>query len=300
MNYIYKITNTINQKIYIGQTRKTIKQRWSEHISAAYSNPTSSDYNYLLHKAIRKYGNTAFNIECLEEVEESQQLAEREQYWIAFYNSCILAPNAHGYNMTYGGEGSSIIDKKKVIQLWEEGLGSLAIAQQLGHSKSTIKCILQTDSLYNKELDHARNTGIRVYCYNNQGQLIAEYPSIAFAAKIIGIHPSVINKCCNHIKQSGGGYFWSYSKTATFQPMKLSTWSKKRILQQQLDGTIIRQYESFAEAGRAVNKNNTKYIKECCEGKRSQMYGYKWSYVKDNFIDNIVQSATLKEKSCTL
>jgi group I intron endonuclease len=78
LNYIYKITNIINNKIYIGQTRKTTNQRWSEHISAATANPDSQDYNYLLHKAIRKYGPNNFLIETVEEIEKEELLSDRE------------------------------------------------------------------------------------------------------------------------------------------------------------------------------------------------------------------------------
>ena len=47
---IYKITNKVNGKVYIGQTTKSLKKRWTEHV---YTNPTRK---YLLHKAIQKYG----------------------------------------------------------------------------------------------------------------------------------------------------------------------------------------------------------------------------------------------------
>lgn len=63
LNYIYKIINQVNGKIYVGQTRKTIDQRMNEHITASFSNSEKKDYNFLLHKAIRKYGSSNFTIE---------------------------------------------------------------------------------------------------------------------------------------------------------------------------------------------------------------------------------------------
>ena len=63
---IYKITNLINNKCYIGQTIKTAEQRWKEHQSHAFgSHP--NDQNKTLYKAIRKYGLENFTFEVLQD-----------------------------------------------------------------------------------------------------------------------------------------------------------------------------------------------------------------------------------------
>ena len=94
MSLIYKITNTINSKQYVGQTTKTLMERFDAHESK------SKYVDTYLYRAIRKYGLPAFTIEVLEEV-EPELLSERERFWIAKLNTLI--PN--GYNMTEGGEG---------------------------------------------------------------------------------------------------------------------------------------------------------------------------------------------------
>ena len=89
--YIYKITNNINGKVYIGQTIRSLQERLNEHIAA------KSVIGY----AIRKYGKDNFRIELLEEV-EIDKIDEREIYWIEFFNST----NKHeGYNISTGGAG---------------------------------------------------------------------------------------------------------------------------------------------------------------------------------------------------
>ena len=295
LNYIYKIINQVNGKIYVGQTRKTIDQRMNEHITASFSNSEKKDYNFLLHKAIRKYGSSNFTIEQIEEVSDEANLSEREQYWIAFFHSCILEENSWGYNMTYGGEGSSYINKCEVFSLWKKGYGSVSIANQMGHAPQSIKNILVTFEDYNKEVDFARNTGVTVYCYDANGVLIAQYPSIAFAAKTVGVDSSMINKCCNGVKKSCRGFFWSYSNEENFSPSTLKTWRQLQVIQLSKDGTIVAEYESMSAAGRAMNKKQTKYIKECCEGKRKEMYGYIWKY-KQDYVDELAQAASLAYK----
>lgn len=279
MNYIYKIVNKSNGKIYIGKTTYTIACRWNQHVSAATSDKEKDEYNYLLHRAIRKYGINNFIIEVVEEVEDESKLSLREIYWITYYNSCVLEENSNGYNMTYGGEGASKINKQKIYQLWKDGLGSLEITKQTGHHQISIKNILKTFDEYSKEIDFARNTGNTVFQYNENGKLIGSYPSISYAARQVGVDPSTINKCCHGQKQSAAGYFWSLSAEQKFEPKKLRTWQAYKIGQYSLENELLHEYNSLSEAIRAIGKKQPKYIKECCEGKRKEMYGFIWKYL---------------------
>ena len=68
--YIYKITNTINNKVYIGQTRVNIYRRIRQHFTSAF-NLKSLGYNTYFHKAIRKYGITSFVFEKIFETRSS-------------------------------------------------------------------------------------------------------------------------------------------------------------------------------------------------------------------------------------
>lgn len=278
LSYIYKITNKINNKVYIGKTTSTILNRWNQHISAAFSDKDKKDYNFLLHKAIRKYGKDNFIIEQIEEISEDKELSNREMYWINFYHSCILEENSNGYNMTYGGEGSLKINREEIYNLWEQELGSVAISKQTGYHITSIKNVLSTLNSYSKEIDFARNTGVKVYQYDSNGALINSYPSISYAAKQVNVDPSVINKCCNGSKQSAAGSFWSFSSDAKFEPKNLKTWHSYKVKQYSLNEEFICEYKSLSAAARAMNKKQSKYIKECCEGKRKEMYGYIWKY----------------------
>ena len=97
MGRIYKITNDINNKVYIGQTIKTLTKRWQQH----KCNSTKEYFKQIvLYKAFKKYGIEHFHIEEIEEV-ENDLLDEREKYWIQYYN-CY---GNNGYNATIGGDG---------------------------------------------------------------------------------------------------------------------------------------------------------------------------------------------------
>jgi group I intron endonuclease len=91
---IYKITNLINGKVYIGQTTRSLTKRWSEHVKDA------NRFDHHFANAIRKYGKTSFIKEVLEEVASVDLLDEREVHWISFFNS---SNKDIGYNCTEGG-----------------------------------------------------------------------------------------------------------------------------------------------------------------------------------------------------
>ena len=115
---IYKITNLVNNKVYIGQTRQDIHKRFIQHCSCSNKN----FYKSKLHEAIRKYGKNNFTIECIDTASNLDELNEKEVYWINYYNSLDIN---FGYNITSGGGGTPNYhhsdETKKVIS--EKGKG---------------------------------------------------------------------------------------------------------------------------------------------------------------------------------
>lgn len=103
MMKIYKITNKINKKVYVGKTTKTIEERFKKHIQNAKNGVKTHFYN-----AIRKYGEENFEIEIIEDgILNEDILNEKEKYWIKTLNSQI-----DGYNIAEGGNGGASIVPK--------------------------------------------------------------------------------------------------------------------------------------------------------------------------------------------
>ncbi len=105
---IYRITNIINNKCYIGQAVSHIlnhkkyrphgmEKRFKVHISEAFSN--KENQSYYLNNAIKKYGSSNFLLELIENC-EIINANERESYYIDKFNT--LYPN--GYNLNSGGK----------------------------------------------------------------------------------------------------------------------------------------------------------------------------------------------------
>lgn len=91
---IYKATNKINGKVYIGQTIRTLKVRINCHLRA--------NSHYPFGNALRKYGIENFDIKVIDEALTKEELNEKEIYWIKFYD--CQRSSGHGYNITAGGD----------------------------------------------------------------------------------------------------------------------------------------------------------------------------------------------------
>ena len=100
---IYKITNKLNNKVYIGQTIKSIESRFKQHLNSMKCP--------LLSKAIKKYGKENFKIEPIDTAISINELNNKEIYWIHFYN--CLAPN--GYNLESGGKNKIVHEDTKKL-----------------------------------------------------------------------------------------------------------------------------------------------------------------------------------------
>jgi group I intron endonuclease len=94
---IYKVTNRVNGKVYIGQTAFTLEVRKSHHI---HSSKRMSPHYF--HRAIRKYGQDAFTWEIICSCFSKDEADAKERELIKFFGSKVPS----GYNMTDGGEGT--------------------------------------------------------------------------------------------------------------------------------------------------------------------------------------------------
>lgn len=156
---IYKITNLINNKVYIGLSTN-IKERWRAHRSRPFQKK-SHQYNYYLYRAIRKYGLENFSFEVVEECQK-EELGEKEIYWINYYHS---NDEQFGYNRTSGGEQartSSKITEDEAKEIQEYLLYSKMSQADLGEkyniSQRSISYINTGTTWYNPNLNYPLRT----------------------------------------------------------------------------------------------------------------------------------------------
>lgn len=176
MAYIYKITNDINDKIYIGKTTSDLNTRFRQH---CFDSTRECCKNRPLYRAMNKYGIEHFTISLIEECNNPE---EREKFWITYFNSY----GSGGYNATIGGDGRPYINYDEIYNLYQKGFNCSEIAEQTNYDAHWISTILK--NIYNISAEEIakmtnRDTKKEVKQYSKDGKYIATYESIRAAAR---------------------------------------------------------------------------------------------------------------------
>jgi group I intron endonuclease len=151
MTGIYKITNTENQKMYIGQSRN-IDQRWKTHKRMALK-LKSKDNNSHLYNAMRKYGLEKFKFEVVEEC-SIKLLNDREKYWILEYNSV-----EEGYNQNcapYYHHGS-LLNRELIESIQNklrDGIAPKIISEEMNIKVATIHSINTGKTWHHPDIEY--------------------------------------------------------------------------------------------------------------------------------------------------
>lgn len=165
-NVIYKFENQINGKVYIGQTRKQLRERIAVHIWESKNKKT------YFHKALNKYGISNFDITLLEEVSDSRLLDGLEIYWISYYKA---NDRSKGYNRTKGGSG---VHSKRPNFVYKETEKTRKKRSQSAKNK-------WKSEDYRKRYLNSRKECKKVVQEDLAGNIIKIFPSISEAERYI-------------------------------------------------------------------------------------------------------------------
>jgi group I intron endonuclease len=235
---IYKITNKINGKIYVGKN-------------------ITNDINYMgsgliLGSAKKKYGVDNFVKEIIETCSSEEELNEREKYWIERLQSIN---RDIGYNIAEGGNGGntrkgydddelleyynnisnglktsekykkSIENKKgtknpkhseKMKELYKEGKLKMGIYTPKVTDSTRLKISQKNKGKKRSgevRFKIAKSKFKKVYKFDLNMTIIEEYESIDDASKKCNINRCCISDVCNGRQKTAGGYKWSFNKT---------------------------------------------------------------------------------------
>lgn len=216
---IYKITNKVNGKVYIGQTIQTLKARWSSHCT------DKKGYCRLLHNAILKYGRENFTVEQIDVALDRDELDKKEIYWINFYDSIN---HKKGYNLLGGGNKNHSVSEETRKLLSKSGKGRKCPEHLKKLLSSLKKGVKRPLSVVEKMRNTAIKTGCRKgannYSYGRKGSLSPvarkivnvtlnkEFDTATEAAIFCGAKDcSTIIKCCKGKRKTAYGYSWRYA-----------------------------------------------------------------------------------------
>lgn len=231
-HYIYKITNILNEQIYIGKSKKP-KVRWRQHKSH------SKVRNTKLYYAMRKYGIENFVFEIIEECFENE-VNEREMYYVS-----LLEPY---YNMTNGGDGGGFLNKKhgdkwkqaikhsnskkvacydldgNLINVYEScreasydifgkdcrGISAVTRGDYQTYGGFQWKTFENDPLLKIPSYKRTSHKIKKIAKYSLDGNLIQIYNSMTIAAQKNNASTSKITLVCQNKRKSHSGYVWKY------------------------------------------------------------------------------------------
>ena len=286
--YIYKATNKINGKSYVGQTCDFHSRVWQHQ--RCYE---KEDCDF--HRAIKEFGFDNFSWEIIETCESEDRACELEKYYIEKFNTY-----RDGYNMTKGGKGAPYHNARAVVLLTLDGqyikrydsamdaeIDGFHNADVLlnckGKRRQTKGYMFMFEDEYEsngaKAYRKPKPNGMRsiVQC-DMEGNFIQKFKSLQEAARITGTNRTTISGVLSNTYKSANGYIFVYEEDFPIKDLSIYKKRKKGRKIAQVDaksGEIIRVFDRISEAGEYLGVNY-KAIHKVIDKEGRTAYGYKW------------------------
>ncbi len=304
---VYKHTNRINGKVYIGKTCMDPKQRWSG--GSGYKDKRGQGIAYgHFYNAIQKYGWDNFDHEIVAEGMTNKEASEMEIRLIEEYES--TNPDK-GYNTTKGGEGAAGYrhseETKQHLSEIKKGLNVGPGNPFYGrhHSEET-KALIGSKAKERLKGKHGTFYGRHhsletkqklreisekpITQYDLDGKKVTQYESLMIAAEEIGTSVSSISACANKRTRTCKGFIWRYEDVEQLPTNEMPIMAHgggRKVLKCGIQGNVIEEYGSVIIAAEK-NQLNKYEIYDAVHHKhgKQQAGGFVWKY-KDSSQSNI-------------
>lgn len=286
---IYKVTNKINGKIYIGKTNN-FEKRKIEHTKYDIND------NSIFHRALKKYGEEKFEWEIIDSADNLKEINELEKYYIKKFSTY----KTNGYNMTKGGDGGSMWNARPVICLSlsgkfikrydsageaeKDGFNSVNVLLNCKGKMYTCKrrMFMFEDEYLKfgaKEYRKPKPVNMRkiIQC-DMEGNFIKEYKSLQEASKETGANRTTISGVIAGTCKSANGFIFVYKEDFPIKDISKYRKCKKGRKIAQIDvksGKVIKVFNRISDAGKELGVNY-KAIHKVVDMPDRTAYGYKW------------------------
>jgi group I intron endonuclease len=280
---IYKFTNKVNGKIYIGQT-KSVTSRLRDHLRNTEKCPFKSD--------LALYGWKAFKFEVLEFIEDPNSmdnlLSKKEQFYIdihikmginfdtMFYNDVVFVESG-SYKMSPEHKEKLSLARTN-IKLSTEHIQSMSETSRKRNAVESLKKHKPTRENISKAL---RKRSIHILQYNLNGDFIKEYETQADAAKAVGKENCEynINKALKKIMNQAYGYQWRYYKE-NYEIKIPSVLRKVQVLDYNKNEIAV--FDSPILAAKSLNIDHNRVLYALNGSMYNYSQGHYFYYFKEN------------------
>lgn len=308
MNYIvYKTTNLINGKIYVG-VHRTNPDIFDGYIGCGVTNKDKKKKTLKgFPSAVRKYGYNNFKRETLfiyPDTEAGKEAAYQKEAEIV---NIEFVKSSNTYNLVVGGACSlhTVLIKciaqytleGKFIRTWD----SIKEAQDALNLNSISNCLIGKSKYCgdfqwryytdNSDIAPVEKKEKTIYQFDLQGNLIKVWKSASLASKEFQNSNSArvaIQNVCNKITRQAFGYYWSYKHIFEYMPYDPMV----AVAKYSLGGEFLESYTSLQDAAIAIGLKNSGNLSGAIRGKHKTCKGFRWRY----FYGNTNNIKPLKDK----
>lgn len=215
---IYKITNKLNNKVYIGQSNN-IERRFSEHCYKGVKSRIPVDI------AIEKDGINNFTFEIVE-LCQTEQLNEKETYWIKYFNSV-----QEGYNCSYGGDQQSSGENNGRAQIKEEDVRNIRRAYNEHKRRKDVYNSYKdkiTFSTFSKIWDGTQWSHIMPEVYTEENLLYYRIQATngELSENAAFTNEEVINIRKRYVKETAKEIYEDFKDRCTYQTLQQILWGR--------------------------------------------------------------------------
>lgn len=300
-NIVYKTTNLINLKIYVGVHRTNVEIFDYYYGCGCYKKDLKKSVKTGFPAALRKYGIQNFKRETLFEypdTEEGRKAALKKEGEIVDED---FIKRKDTYNLVLGGQFTLYENLKKpiaqytiegkFIRSWESiseaqlqlGLTSISNAL-LGVSKYAGEWQWRYYNEDDSDIEATTTKEKSVYQFDLQGNLIKCWKSMTLASKEFensNSAKSAIHNCCSGKVNQALGYYWNFKPKFEFKTDKRFS----AIAKYNDEGKFLKSYTSLKEAAEDMGLRNGASIRDCIKGKQKRCKGFRWRYFYGNIED---------------
>lgn len=295
---VYKTTNIINNKIYVGVHRTNVDINDGYIGCGLYNSEKSIKQfkKYKFHNAVKKYGVSNFIRETLfefDDTETGKRLAYKKEAEIV-NREFLKRPDV--YNTCLGGKVPSSTLEREIAQYDLDGnfirsYYSITYASQLtGISHSGIQAACANDIKYCKNFqwkyfygDESKIEAVTtpekvVFQFDLQGNYITYYKNLSDAEQNTGISKKGICDVCLKKRRSFHGYYWSYQKKFEYKPRDTQGTAVACYTD---NGIFVKSYSSLTDAAQQLNIPIS-CLSRTLAGYRKHCAKYRWRYFYGN------------------
>lgn len=280
-----------NGKVYVGITSASPEHRWQPNGKGYQSQPK-------IWNAIQKYGWENIEHEIFASRLTAEEASKTEILLIKLYNS---VDKNNGYNVSDGGIDNYKYFKyeSEILDMWKQGMWTAKIAKEIGCDARNVKYILRLHNVTDKDFKNRETEArhkvqmelIQKRNYNRNSFILELWNSgwtVMQISAIVDVNRHIVQRTLKN-----NGISLKDREYRKYDGMRASqNYSKNRVIQYSLDGTVINIWTSAHEAAKYLGYRFSNICRSCRNNKTYKNFIWKYERKRNELVENKTKTYT--------